>query len=193
MTVCKQLNYRHKKNGVYGLYSEELLTDGEIDGRNWSLIERTYLRDTRWYGGKYQYILRIDISEYQAGYDKIVYKSDFSADKLYAMLTACPRGCDMLRFAIHNQSPGIWENGFNPNYWLEAKIGSYADEAEHLRKIVENGQDMRDMHDIGLVVQDVLDEIKPAMKILEAAAPCGIPYHYWWGIEEPPPPRKPVY
>lgn len=193
MTVCRQLNYRSKKNGVYGLYSEELLVDGEIDGRNWSLIERTYLRDVRWHGGKYHYILRIDVSEYQKGYQNLIYDKKAAFNDMHGLLVAHPRGYDLLRFSVNNQSPGLWENGFNPNYWLEAEVGAYADAEDRLRKIIETGRDMRNMNDIGLVVEDSLNEVKPFIKKLAGAAPAEIPYHYWWGDETPPPPRKPIY
>lgn len=193
MTVCKQLNYLHRKTGSYGNYSEELLADGEVGGRNWSLIERTWLRDISWHGGKYHYILRIDISEYQKGYHSLVYDKKVTFNEVHSLLAAHPRGCDLLRFSVSNQSPGIWENGFNPNYWLEAEIGAYADAEDRLQKIVETGRDMRDMNDIGLVVEDSLNELKPFIEKLAEAAPAEVPYHHWWGVEVPPPPRKPVY
>lgn len=192
MTVCKQLNYLHRKSGVYGDYSEELLADGEVCGRNWSFIEREWKRGISFRGGKYNYILRIDISEYREAYNKI-YKSRLDYNAFYASLAVTPRGYGPLRFAVSNQSPGIWENGFNPNYWLEAKLRSYKDEEERLRKVVETGIDARDIDGIGLIVQDVLNRIKPALDMLKCAAPAGIPYKHWWGDETPPPPRKPIY
>lgn len=112
---------------------------------------------------------------------------------MHGLLVAHPRGYDLLRFSVNNQSPGLWENGFNPNYWLEAEVGAYADAEDRLRKIIETGRDMRNMNDIGLVVEDSLNEVEPFIKKLAGAAPAEIPYHYWWGVEEPPPPRKPVY
>ena len=193
MIVCKQLNYRRRKTGSYGDYSEELLADGEVGGRNWSLIERTWLRDCRWRDGKYHYILRIDISEYQEGYSNLIYKKGYTFDDMRKSLIAHPKGCDMLRFSVNNQSPGLWENGFNPNYWLEAEIGKYADASDRMQKIIESGRDLRDMNDIGLIVEDSLNELTPFMEKIRDAAPAGIPYHHWWGIEEPPPPRKPIY
>ena len=84
-------------------------------------------------------------------------------------------------------------NGFNPNYWLEAEIGKYADASDRMQKIIESGRDLRDMNDIGLIVEDSLNELTPFMEKIRDAAPAGIPYHHWWGIEEPPPPRKPIY
>ena len=193
MTVCKQLNYKIRKTGNYGDYSEELLADGEVGGRNWSLVERVYTRDAKFRGGKYHYFLRIDISEYNEGYHKLIYSNRYKFSDLEALLVTKPRGCDVLHFQVWNQSPGIWENGFNPNYWLNAEIGSYKDDEERFRKVVETGCDLRDVNSIGLIVLDVLDEIKPFFDKLEAAAPVGVPYHYWWGDETPPPPRKPVY
>ena len=193
MTVCKQLNYLYRKSGSYGDYSEELLADGEVYGRNWSFIERTWKRDISFRGGKYHYILRIDISEYEEGYRKVIHTPKFNFNDFYASLTMIPKGCNMLRFAVHNQSPGLWENGFNPNYWLEAEMGSYMNDEERLRKVVETGIDMHDINDIGLIVLDVLDHIKPTLDMLKDAAPAGIPYKHWWGDETPPPPRKPVY
>lgn len=193
MTVCKQLNYLYRKSGNYGDYSEELLADGEVYGRNWSLIERTWKRDISYRGGKYHYIIRIDISEYEEGYRKVIYKSGFRIDDFYASLTMIPKGYNMLRFTVHNRSPGLWENGFNPNYWLEAEMGSYMSDEERLRKVVETGIDMRDVSDIGLIVRDVLDQLKPTLDMLRDAAPVGIPYKHWWGDETPPPPRKPIY
>lgn len=193
MTVCKQLNYLYRKSGSYGDYSEELLADGEVCGRNWSLIERTWKRDISFRGGKYHYILRIDISEYKEAYNKIICKPKFNYNDFYASLVVTPRGCSSLRFAVHNQSPGLWENGFNPNYWLEAEMGSYMNDEERLRKVVETGIDMHDINDIGLIVRDVLDRIRPTLDMLKDAAPVGIPYKHWWGDETPPPPRKPVY
>lgn len=193
MTVCKQLNYLYRKSGVYGDYSEELLADGEFYGRNWSLIERTWKRDISYRGGKYHYILRIDISEYAEAYEKVIYKPGFNYNKFYASLAVMPRGCNLLRFAVHNRSPGLWENGFNPNHWLEAEMGSYMNDEERFRKVIETGVDMRDINDIGLIVQDVLDKVKPVLDMFKDAAPAGIPYKYWWGEETPPPPRKPQY
>lgn len=193
MTVCKQLNYFYRKTSSYGEYSEELLADGEVCGRNWSFIERTWKRDISFRGGKYHYILRIDISEYAEAYNKVIYKPGFDYNKFYASLAVTPRGCNLLRFAVHNQSPGLWENGFNPNYWLEAEMYSYKNEEERLRKVIETGVDMRDVGDIGLIVQDVLDKVKPVLDMFRDAAPAGIPYKYWWGEETPPPPRKPIY
>lgn len=193
MTVCKQLNYLYRKSGSYGDYSEELLADGEVCGRNWSFIEHIWKRNIGFRGGKYHYILRIDISEYKEAYNKIICKPNSDYNDFYASLAVTPRGCSPLRFTVHNQSPGLWENGFNPNYWLEAEIYSYKNEEERLRKVIETGVDMRDINDIGLIVRDVLDRIRPTLDMLRDAAPAGIPYHHWWGVEEPPPPRKPIY
>lgn len=193
MTVCRQLNYLRQKTGSYGDYSEELLADGEIDGRNWSLIERVWLRDIPWHKGKYHYILRIDISEYQHGYNALIYRCGFTVNDIHSLLIAHPDGCDILRFFVNNRSPGLWENGFNPNYWLETEIGKYADAADRLQKIVETGRDMRNMDDIGAIVEDSLKELAPFIGKLKDAAPPGIPYHYWWGTEAPPPQRKPIY
>jgi len=192
MTVCRQFNYI-RKNSVCGDFSEELVADGEVYGRNWSLVERVWKRDAKWHRGKFHYQLRIDISEYNESYHKLIYSEHVKFDDICAMTIAKPRGCDVLHFSICNQSPGIWENGFNPNYWLSSEIGSYKDDEERLLKIVETGRDLRDVKDIGLVVQDVLDETRPFFDLLENTAPPGTPYHYWWGIEKPPPPRKPVY
>lgn len=193
MTVCKQLNYLYWKSGNYGDYSEELLADGEIYGRNWSFIERVWIRDVEYHGGKYHYILRIDISEYSESYRKLIYSDGCKYEDLRTMLTVRHRGCDTLRFHVENRSPGLWENGFNPNYWLETRIGSYKNEEDYLRKVVESGRDLRDMADIGFIVQDVFDGTTAFFDLLKAAAPAGTPYHYWWGEETPPPPRKPVY
>ena len=193
MTVCKQLNYLRRKSGVSGDYSEELLADGEIDGRNWSFLERVWQRDCSWHGGKYHYILRIDISEYKEGYDKLSYSKDFSYSDLKALLGNVPENRTMTFFSVRNQSPGLWENGFNPNYWLEAELGAYADNEDRLQKIIETGHDMRDAAGIELVVKDSLDRLGPFLRKLKETMPAGIPYHYWWGVETPPPPRKPVY
>lgn len=193
MTVCKQLNYKRRKSGSYGDYSEELLADGEVNGRNWSFIERIWKRDCSFRGGKYHYILRIDISEYNESYHKLIYSKGYSFNDMRAMLMSCPSGCDPLYFHVDNQSPGLWENGFNPNYWLETEIGAYASEKDRLMKVIETGRDMRDMNDIGLVVQDSISNLAPFFDLLKKTAPAGVPYHHWWGVEEPPPPRKPIY
>jgi hypothetical protein len=192
MIICKQLNYLRKKR-TFQDCTEELLVDGEINGRNFSFIEKTYLKDEKYYGGKYQYVLRIDISEFQESYKKLIYSDGYTFNKLSELLTIKPINYKKLNFHISNQSPNIWENGFNPNYWLESKIGIYYDEIDRLKTIIETGYDMRDINYIKMIVKNIFNELDPIIKTFQNAAPSGIPYNYWWGTEVPPPPRKPIF
>lgn len=196
MTICRQLNYLRTACRYSNDYKERLVADGELGGRNWSYIERTWLRDVRWRGGKTHYILRVDVSEHAENYRKLIYDSGWTHDMIAAMLQvplpgdAFPKAA---RFHVSNQSPGLWENGFNPNYWLEAELGAYRDEEDRLRRIVETGLDLGDSAYLAQAVPAVVENITPFIEVLAAQGRTLTPYHYWWGVEEPPPPRKPVY
>lgn len=189
MIVCKQLNYRSAV-ARYGLdYSEKLVLDGQVRGRNWSLVERTWRRDAKWHGGKFQYYLRVDLSEYYDNYDKLFYKT--SSDDMAAMLTFSLPVIGLVRFGVHNQSPGLWENGFNPNIWLDGRIQAYADEADKLRAVVSTGFDPEDPRFFLSVANETVGKAGEFIGRLAEPGPAGTPYVHWWGTEEPPPPRKP--
>jgi hypothetical protein len=192
MIICKQLNYLRKNSTIYDS-TEELLVDGEINGRNFSFIEKTYLKDQKYYGGKYQYILRIDISEFRESYKKLIYSDEYTHKQFSELLAIDHISYKKLNFYVRNQSPGIWENGFNPNYWLESKIGVYYDEIDRLKKIIETGYDIRDIDYLKLIIKDIFNKLDPVIKIFQNMAPADIPYNYWWGTEVPPPPRKPIF
>ena len=189
MKVCKQLNYRSAL-ARYGYdYSERLVLDGQARGRNWSLVERTWHRDAKWHGGKFQYYLRVDLSEYYDNYDKLFYKT--SSDDLAAMLMFSLPTIGLVRFGVHNQSPGLWENGFNPNIWLDGRIQTYSDEASRLRAVVSTGFDLEDPRFFLSVANEAIYKAGGFISRLAGLGPAGTPYVHWWGNEEPPPPREP--
>jgi len=190
MTVCRQLNYLSAL-AKYGDYSERLVLDGEIGGRNWSLVERTWHRDAKWRGGKFQYFLRIDLSEYCDNYFKLFH--EMPSDDRAAMLAFRLPAIGLVRFSVLNQSPGIWENGFNPNLWLEARIQTYSDEVSKLRAVVSTGFDPEDPRFFLSVADEAISKAGEFIGRLAELGPAGTPYVYWWGTEEPPPPRKPIY
>lgn len=189
MKVCKQLNYRSAA-ARYGLdYSEKLIFDGQVRGRNWSLVERTWHRDAKWHGGKFQYYLRVDLSEYYNNYDRLIHTKTY--DELAPLLAVSLPVIGLVRFGVHNQSPGLWENGFNPNIWLDGRIQTYADEESRLRAVVSTGFDPEDPRFFLAVANEVIDQTRPFVDELAAIGPAGTPYVHWWGNEEPPPPREP--
>lgn len=190
MTVCKQLNYRSLLSN-YGDYSDKLVLDGECEGRNWSLVERTWHRDAEWRGGKFQYFIRIDLSEYYENYDRLFYGTKY--EERAAMLAANLPNVGLVHFGVHNQSPGLWENGFNPNLWLDGRIQTHRDEESKLRAIISTGFDPEDPKFFLSIAKIAIDKTKPFVDKLAALGPAGTPYKHWWGDETPPPPRKPVY
>ena len=189
MIVCRQLNYCSAV-ARYGLdYSEKLVLDGQVRRRNWSLVERTWHRDAKWHGGKFQYYLRVDLSEYYDNYDKLLYKT--SSGDIAAMLTFSLPVIGLVRFGVHNQSPGLWENGFNPNIWLDGRIQTYADEESRLRAVVSTGFDPENPRFFLSVANETVGKAGEFIDRLAELGPAGTPYVHWWGNEEPPPRRKP--
>lgn len=190
MTVCKQLNYLRDSCRYGGGYFERLVLDGEYEGRNWSVIETEYVEEITWHRGRYHYSLRVDASEFYRGYGEgINCGMTYESLQDYLVLDFGPYG--KKRAGCCNQSPGLWENGFNPNFWIDAEFVSYMDSADKIRKIAL-GEPSPLAADWASIVPKIVDGLKPMFSAFESFAPKSVPYDCCWGAEKRPSPRKPV-
>lgn len=187
--ACKQLNYRYREI-TWGRFLETLIADGQLDGRNWSIVKvQAEEHDIKAIRRHISYHLRVDVSEYT---EAIKAFSHTLALRSKLAINYRDRG---VQFAINNCSPGIWENGFNPNYWLSLELGSCSDEESHILEVLKTGFDVESMTSDQILdlVGDLVEQVKPAIKMLKSFCKPGTPYRYWYGYEPPPPPREPQW
>lgn len=184
------MNYLRSKVNRYD-YIEYLVFDGEVEGRNWSLVKRVYVDEVDgWYIDKFHYFLRIDMSEYSESYNRLFQSVD-SKSRAGLMSIDFP-GFKRIQFWMNNQSPGLWENGFNPNIWLEGEIKAYADEADVIRDIAQTGIDPENPRFALSMAENAVNRIRPLIEVLARLHPAGTPYVHWWGVEDQPKKPAPV-
>ena len=200
---CRQLNYRRRKSQHGNYYIEELVADGRDEaGRNWSLTRKCWLESTHrsHYVPRVSYSLKVDVSEFVEGYHSLWYNrpGKFFRNEIESLLAVKlhygEADAQLVQFTVMNQSPGIWENGFNPNYWLEAEIAAFKDEKDQLEWEMRHWVDLTDLKMAGMMAKGCMKELGPGIEAFRAAGKAGVPYHHWWGIEKrPEKPREPVW